>query len=101
MVEGARLESVYTRKGIKGSNPLVSAQNFLCGLKESRPGREKVCILERVSRVRIPRFPLKFSERLKNITFKHIKHSKLIQLFHLNNEKIFFSTAHFHFFIII
>jgi hypothetical protein len=26
VVEGARLESVYTRKGIKGSNPLVSAK---------------------------------------------------------------------------
>ena len=26
MVEGARLESVYTRKGIEGSNPSVSAQ---------------------------------------------------------------------------
>ena len=25
MVEGARLESVYTRKGIEGSNPSVSA----------------------------------------------------------------------------
>ena len=29
MVEGARLESVYTRKGIKGSNPLVSADHLL------------------------------------------------------------------------
>ncbi|MDB5192880.1 MAG: hypothetical protein JWQ96_2443 [Segetibacter sp.] len=26
MVEGARLESVYTRKGIEGSNPSVSAK---------------------------------------------------------------------------
>jgi hypothetical protein len=26
VVEGARLESVYTCKGIKGSNPLVSAE---------------------------------------------------------------------------
>jgi len=26
VVEGARLESVYTRKGIKGSNPFVSAK---------------------------------------------------------------------------
>ena len=25
MVEGARLESVYTRKGIAGSNPALSA----------------------------------------------------------------------------
>jgi hypothetical protein len=25
VVEGARLESVYTRKGIKGSNPFLSA----------------------------------------------------------------------------
>ena len=28
MVEGARLESVYTRKGIAGSNPALSAINF-------------------------------------------------------------------------
>ena len=28
VVEGARLESVYTRKGIKGSNPLVSADKL-------------------------------------------------------------------------
>ena len=27
MVEGARLESVYTRKGIAGSNPALSALN--------------------------------------------------------------------------
>ena len=26
MVEGARLESVYTRKGIAGSNPALSAK---------------------------------------------------------------------------
>ena len=26
VVEGARLESVYTRKGIEGSNPSLSAQ---------------------------------------------------------------------------
>ena len=28
MVEGARLESVYARKGIKGSNPLLSAKKY-------------------------------------------------------------------------
>ena len=27
MVEGARLESVYTRKGIAGSNPALSAKS--------------------------------------------------------------------------
>ena len=27
VVEGARLESVYTVKGIKGSNPFLSAKN--------------------------------------------------------------------------
>ena len=26
MVEGARLESVYTREGIEGSNPFLSAE---------------------------------------------------------------------------
>ena len=30
MVELARLESVYTRKGIKGSNPFFSADKFKC-----------------------------------------------------------------------
>ena len=29
VVEGARLESVYTVKGIKGSNPFLSANNLL------------------------------------------------------------------------
>ena len=29
VVEGARLESVYTRKGIEGSNPSVSANGVL------------------------------------------------------------------------
>ena len=29
VVEGARLESVYTVKGIKGSNPFLSAKIFL------------------------------------------------------------------------
>ena len=29
MVEGARLESVYTRKGIEGSNPSLSATKML------------------------------------------------------------------------
>lgn len=29
VVEGARLESVYTRKGIAGSNPVLSAKNIL------------------------------------------------------------------------
>jgi hypothetical protein len=29
VVEGARLESVYTVKGIKGSNPFLSARIFL------------------------------------------------------------------------
>ena len=29
MVEGARLESVYTRKGIAGSNPALSASWFI------------------------------------------------------------------------
>ncbi len=28
VVEGARLESVYIVKGIKGSNPFLSAKNF-------------------------------------------------------------------------
>ena len=28
VVEGARLESVYTVKGIKGSNPFLSAKDF-------------------------------------------------------------------------
>jgi hypothetical protein len=28
MVEGARLESVYTVKGIKGSNPFLSAKKI-------------------------------------------------------------------------
>jgi len=28
VVEGARLESVYTRKGIKGSNPFLSADEM-------------------------------------------------------------------------
>ena len=30
MVEGARLESVYTRKGIAGSNPALSARPKQC-----------------------------------------------------------------------
>ena len=30
MVEGARLESVYTRKGIAGSNPALSAIWLFC-----------------------------------------------------------------------
>ena len=30
VVEGARLESVYTRKGIKSSNLLLSAENISC-----------------------------------------------------------------------
>ncbi len=29
VVEGARLESVYTRKGIAGSNPALSASAFI------------------------------------------------------------------------
>ena len=29
VVEGARLESVYTVKGIKGSNPFLSAKNVI------------------------------------------------------------------------
>jgi hypothetical protein len=29
VVEGARLESVYTRKGIAGSNPALSADNLI------------------------------------------------------------------------
>ena len=29
MVEGARLESVYTRKGIAGSNPALSANKWM------------------------------------------------------------------------
>ena len=29
VVEGARLESVYTVKGIKGSNPFLSAKIFI------------------------------------------------------------------------
>ena len=33
MVEGARLESVYTVKGIKGSNPFLSANATLIWLK--------------------------------------------------------------------
>jgi len=33
VVEGARLESVYTRKGIAGSNPALSAFNFLIIIK--------------------------------------------------------------------
>jgi hypothetical protein len=28
VVEGARLESVYTVKGIKGSNPFLSAKKY-------------------------------------------------------------------------
>ena len=38
MVEGARLESVYTRKGIEGSNPSLSAT------KKMKPSRVKVSI---------------------------------------------------------
>jgi hypothetical protein len=30
VVEGARLESVYTRKGIAGSNPALSARSKRC-----------------------------------------------------------------------
>jgi hypothetical protein len=30
VVEGARLESVYTRKGIEGSNPFLSATSLTC-----------------------------------------------------------------------
>ena len=33
MVEGARLESVYTRKGIEGSNPSLSAEKNLKSLQ--------------------------------------------------------------------
>jgi hypothetical protein len=29
VVEGARLESVYTRKGIAGSNPALSAEKVI------------------------------------------------------------------------
>ena len=29
VVEGTRLESVYTVKGIKGSNPFLSAKNLI------------------------------------------------------------------------
>ena len=36
MVEGARLESVYTRKGIEGSNPFLSAIIFRKRLKKNR-----------------------------------------------------------------
>ena len=38
VVEGARLESVYTRKGIEGSNPSLSAT------KKMKPSRVKVSI---------------------------------------------------------
>ena len=34
MVEGARLESVYTRKGIEGSNPSLSAYKALFILEQ-------------------------------------------------------------------
>ncbi len=34
VVEGARLESVYTRKGIKSSNLLLSARNFKSSVTE-------------------------------------------------------------------
>jgi hypothetical protein len=35
VVEGARLESVYTRKGIEGSNPSLSAESIL-SIKQRR-----------------------------------------------------------------
>ncbi len=38
VVEGARLESVYTRKGIKGSNPLVSAKCIFDYILQSKKG---------------------------------------------------------------
>ena len=38
MAEGARLESVFTRKGNVGSNPTLSASTFaICYLRESIP----------------------------------------------------------------
>ena len=40
MVELARLESVYTRKGIKGSNPFSSAMNRLT----DEDGRSVFCV---------------------------------------------------------
>ncbi len=35
VVEGARLESVYTVKGIKGSNPFLSAKYFFLKLAKT------------------------------------------------------------------
>ena len=71
MVEGARLESVYTGNRIEGSNPSVSAESVtrrgkdvvacvIVRVVEGVPTcREKVCIRETVSRVRIPQSPQK------------------------------------------
>ncbi len=52
MVEGARLESVYTRKGIEGSNPFLSA--FCKKVSSSTTAcrcsnKQAVCIVARVS----------------------------------------------------
>ena len=41
MVEGARLESVYTRKGIAGSNPALSANPI-----NARPTKEGIFVLK-------------------------------------------------------
>ena len=40
VVEGARLESVYTRKGIEGSNPSLSAKNRSKEVKSPQTARK-------------------------------------------------------------
>ena len=37
VVEGARLESVYTVKGIKGSNPFLSARTYVILIVCAKP----------------------------------------------------------------
>gem|GEM_PF-3329846 len=41
MAEGARLESVYTRKGIQGSNPCLSASNTPSNKDKIQPKAQK------------------------------------------------------------
>ena len=50
MAEGARLESVFTRKGNVGSNPTLSAR---FGIAAKMRGRELVTIFERFPLLKI------------------------------------------------
>ena len=54
MAERVRLESEYSRKIIRGSNPLASAKRNACHPADDQPKAEKACMVVRSSRVRIP-----------------------------------------------